>query len=344
MNLGKLITLVFNSYGFEIKSDDGAHAYVLATKGSVNLSVGYHFKIEPLSKKDMLSFMGQANNDDAHRMIFISLGEVTEDVEKLASEGDVKIWDRPKFESVIGKALLSSTEDYEQLEANPLEEAVVEGIKQYKGDIDKVDQTQEEEKKEESEEEAEEDEGPKITHYQILKPRITKEEASLMAKKIIRGFRFDLELVPYYVFDYSCELLVEGSQKVASNSGTIAINALTSNMEEWTPTFETVPEIEIEHTKLSPRFAGDEIAVKAREAVCRLNTRTIETMEDRDSATVIESKKVEPKEDAINLDTRGVIYIPVWCVEGSNGVMIIDGTNGKVLKEDLYKETAAGYL
>ena len=47
---------------------------------------------------------------------------------------------------------------------------------------------------------------------------------------------------------------------------------------------------------------------------------------------------MSPKEDAIEINRRGLIYLPVWCVEGSNGVMIINATTGKVVKEDTYRE------
>ena len=40
-----------------------------------------------------------------------------------------------------------------------------------------------------------------------------------------------------------------------------------------------------------------------------------------------------------NLEKRGLVMVPVWCVEGSHGVMILDATTGKIISEDYYQET-----
>ena len=32
-----------------------------------------------------------------------------------------------------------------------------------------------------------------------------------------------------------------------------------------------------------------------------------------------------------------LVYLPVWCIEGRNGVMIIDAASGNILKEETFK-------
>ncbi|UCG70425.1 MAG: hypothetical protein JSV09_05265, partial [Thermoplasmata archaeon] len=144
--------------------------------------------------------------------------------------------------------------------------------------------------------------------------------------------------IPYYVFDYSCELLVEGKTTPQINSGILAVNGLTNNAENWDFEFDTVEDMETSHTKLEPKFDEDRAFETARESAITLNTREIQTVDDRGAVTIYEKKKVRPKEGAIDIVRRGLIYLPVWCVEGSNGVMIINATTGKVIKEDIYRE------
>ncbi len=173
----------------------------------------------------------------------------------------------------------------------------------------------------------------------IMKPNVTMSEVGEISKKIVQGFRFDLELIPYYVFDYTCELVVEGKTTPQINQGTLAVNGLTNNVETWDFDFETVMDVETTHTKLEPRFDEDKAFDTAKESAITMNTREIQTVDDRGAVTIYEKKKVRPKEGAIDISKRGLIYLPVWCVEGSNGVMIINATTGKVIKEDIYRES-----
>jgi hypothetical protein len=169
----------------------------------------------------------------------------------------------------------------------------------------------------------------------IIKPKVTKDQASSMASKIVRGFRFNLELIPYYIFNYTCEF-ESGLPEDARSSGMIGINGLTSNIEEWRGSLKTTRNLEEEHTKLEIKFPYDKALALAREAVVELNTKSIETREESDQTIIFEKKKLKPKADAIEIESKGLYYLPVWCIEGSNGLMIIDASTGKVIKEDFF--------
>jgi hypothetical protein len=132
--------------------------------------------------------------------------------------------------------------------------------------------------------------------------------------------------------------MVEGQNTPQISSGIIAVNGLTNSAESWNFPFETVIELETTHTKLEPKVDENKAFVTAKETSIALNTREIQTVDDRGAVTIYEKKKVSPKEGAIDINRRGLIYLPVWCVEGSNGVMIINATTGKVVKEDIYRE------
>jgi hypothetical protein len=176
---------------------------------------------------------------------------------------------------------------------------------------------------------------PQSDEVKIIKPMVSKEKAAEMANKIVRGFRFNLELIPYYIFDYSCSYESEIGEN-ASSSGVIGINGLTSNIEEWSGNISTVRKIYDEHTKLETKFPYDKALSLAQQAVVELNTKFIETREESESTIIFEKKKLKPKSDAIELSSQGIYYLPVWCIEGSNGLMIIDASSGKIIKEDFF--------
>jgi hypothetical protein len=55
-------------------------------------------------------------------------------------------------------------------------------------------------------------------------------------------------------------------------------------------------------------------------------------------AVITERKLVAPKRDEIVLEDLGLYYLPIWCVEGVRGVMVIDAGTGRTVSEDLYAQ------
>ncbi|WP_455392998.1 hypothetical protein [[Eubacterium] cellulosolvens] len=176
---------------------------------------------------------------------------------------------------------------------------------------------------------------PENKEVWVIKPNVTKDQAAGMANKIVRGFRFNLELIPYYIFSYKCTFETDTAEP-KTNSGIIGINGLTSNIEEWRGNLKTIRYLEEEHTKLEIKFPYDKAVSLAHEAVVELNTTSVETREESDSTVIFEKKRLKPKSDAIEIHSKGLYYLPVWCIEGSNGLMIIDASSGKVIKEDIF--------
>jgi hypothetical protein len=254
-------------------------------------------------------------------------------VEEFAAQENILLWDRKKLEEEIGRAVLSGAagesgahELLESIEGGPdIADEAPQAIPEISLEVEPVPIKTPPVREDDSGE-------------LIMKPRMTINEVSEISKKIVQGFRFDLELIPYYVFEYSCELLVEGQTTPQTSSGTIAVNGLTNSAETWDFPFETVLDLETTHTKLEPKVDENRAFETAKETSIALNTREIQTVDDRGAVTIYEKKKVRPKEGAIEINRRGLVYLPVWCVEGSNGVMIINATTGKVVKEDIYRE------
>ncbi len=170
----------------------------------------------------------------------------------------------------------------------------------------------------------------------VLEPRVGSDEANRIAKKIVDVVRADLELIPYYVFDYNCEVPNEQGE-MERHAGTVGVNGLTLDAEKWPQEFTTIEHVEEKSRKIIPQHSSDEAMQTAREAIIQANTKVVERKMERDSATIIEKKEMKPRAEAMDIALRSVLYNPVWCVEGSNGIMIISAANGHVVREDLFK-------
>ncbi len=342
-----IVTKIFDTYGFKITSTSEYSKYIFASKDNVSISIGYKDPQDSISMDDLRKFLKSSKKDRTNRRIYICAGDFPEDITKFAHQKDIQLWDKEKLEYELGKAMIadviapkpdagevgSTKSFFELLEQKPTVESKPEEPSYDLGvsipTVPISDMGEDSTKKGSGEEDEEE--------YRIIKSRITQEEASKMAKKVMGGFRFDLELIPYYIYNYSCDINIGGRTPPQRNTGTIGINGLTNNMEEWPPIFETVTELGEDYTRLPPKFTEEEAYTAAYNSIIILNTKTIETKEEKDSAIIIEKKQVEPKPDAIEISKKGLVYLPAWCIEGSNGVMIIDATTGKVLKEDIFK-------
>ena len=170
----------------------------------------------------------------------------------------------------------------------------------------------------------------------IIRPTIDVHDVREIGMRTVGGFRHRLELVPYFVFDYSCKIVLDGAQ-VAIERGRLSINALTRKIEEWNSKVEVVFALEQGHRRLEPVIELDAATSLIRTEVQRLFTTEREMVSDEGSVTVTERKRVAPKPEDIELVSQGLFYLPIWCVEGVHGVLIINAGTGKIVSEDYYK-------
>ncbi|MFP4169537.1 MAG: hypothetical protein ACLFUV_00700 [Methanomassiliicoccales archaeon] len=171
----------------------------------------------------------------------------------------------------------------------------------------------------------------------IVRPMLDMNDVKEISRQTVGGFRHRLELVPYYVFGYSCSLYVNG-ESFSSKEGTLSVNALTKKVERWRDDFETVDSVELNHQRMEPMIDSEEASRLVREEVVRVHTYERELIREEGHATVMERETLSPSSEEISLRTEGIFYLPIWCVEGVHGVMIINAGTGKIISEDYYRE------
>ncbi len=168
----------------------------------------------------------------------------------------------------------------------------------------------------------------------MVRPTLEKEDVVEIGNKMVDGFNYILDLVPYFVFEYTS--LVEYDGKVHESKGTIGVNALTESPEIWEHDTEKMDGIEYFDRKREPKTDEVEAFQIAQRKAIELGTVVKESVKEREDATIEQKKSVKPKKEDVQLEGLGLVYLPIWCVEGSKGSIIINASTGKILKEDLY--------
>ena len=80
-----------------------------------------------------------------------------------------------------------------------------------------------------------------------------------------------------------------------------------------------------------------EATTLVKEEIVRAHTYEKEVTWNNEAAVVTEKKKVSPQQEDILLSEMGIYYLPIWCVEGVNGMMFINAGTGKIISESYYR-------
>lgn len=168
--------------------------------------------------------------------------------------------------------------------------------------------------------------------------KIGDQMAALTGKnKFFNVKSVNLKLVPYYLFDYSMELLEEGSLDVKTFSGRLMVDATTKEIKEMRKDIELGERFTEPHVKMSFGFSKYDAFAAVNELLIMAGTRTAEVQEKKGSTIITVKKQMRPKEESIRIADVGIIYMPVWHVESANGLMEIDGVTGGIISEKKYK-------
>lgn len=248
------------------------------------------------------------------RKVVASLGKIDEGVQSFLQQSGVHYWGREEIEHEIGNLQLATvgnsrgkslideiiSDDLPQRLSEPPEQSIPIIV-------------------ESSEERTE----------RIVKPNISLEDVKYLARHDIQGYKFDLELVPHYLFHFVLNL--EGGKQKA---GIAAVNALTSHVETWRWGFELVDSIDLPHSKREPKIDYETARQLAQDLIAKEHKSHVETVHDFGHSEIIERKKT-PK-DSIIMEPKGLVYLPVWCVEGRGGAMIVNSSSGKIISEHFH--------
>jgi hypothetical protein len=171
----------------------------------------------------------------------------------------------------------------------------------------------------------------------IVKPIVDVEDVKQIAAQTVAGFRHRLELVPHYVFSYKAPLYID-ENKLGIETGLLAVNGLTHKVDSWPADLDIVFSLEVTHKRLEPLIDTEEARNLVMQEVVKRHTFERDIVKEENHVTMTEKKTVSPKSDSIELTDMGIFYLPIWCIEGVKGVMILNASTGKIISEDYYRE------
>ncbi len=301
------LTEILRSRDFEVAEKDG---YLYGSREDVSVVV--------LAASDMLTDDVEdfvRNVADFHgRKVVASIGKVDENIQALLQKRGIYYWDREDVEHEIGSLQLRSMGD--EAAKSILDEVISDEMPQRPTEPSEqsipiiVESTVERTER-------------------IVKPNFSLEEVKYLARHEVQGYRYDLELVPHYLFHYVLNI-EDGKQR----AGIVAVNALTSQIETWHWGFELVDTIDAQHTKREPKIDEEKASELAHESILKEYRSFTEQVKDFGHSEIIERKK--PQKDPMVIEPKGLVYLPVWCVEGKGGAMIVNSSSGKIISEQLH--------
>ena len=226
---------------------------------------------------------------------------------------DVVIWDREAIEHEVGRTRIETMVGEE-------DHGLIDDL--YADDFPPVMKA----------ENMEEDQEERIAPMQIGLQAVVE-----LSAKTVSGFSHRLELIPHFLFSYNAPLYV-GEGRIGSKEGILAVNALTNAVEPWEEIPATVTKLEQGYKRLEPVLDEEEASALVRVAVEKEHTHERDMVKENGQVTMTERVVVHPRLDQGSVKRMGMIYVPIWCVEGTKGVMIINASTGKVLSEDYFRD------
>jgi len=308
-----IVVHILQEHGFEVyEKEDILYG---ERKGEL-VSVGI---FDEASALNMTDYSDKIANVKGTHIVCVPTS-VAPEIENMAEARNIVLWKKEDVESEIGRAVISHISDsgqsllQELMGARP--EIKIEGPESLPLVVEKLGTHE---------------------HQNVVKLRLSIDDVKEISSKTVQGFKHELELVPHYLFEYLC--IYDGKNgEERKSQGIISVNAFTGKYATWDRDPEFTHEIDRTHVQLEPKIDEDRAKDIALKGVVESNTEHDELIIERDHATIIEKTVFSPKEENIVLEKKGLILVPIWCVEGSHGVMILDGTSGKVISEDYYQE------
>ncbi len=269
----------------------------------------------------VVSFSRDTEQINAYKSI-ICLKGYTSDAKNMAEKLNIELLDRNEFARVLGEFIIELYEKNKLMELELLGEEDVEVEELEAEDEDTIPIFLEEIAGEGEE--------------RIIKPTLSLEEASAIARNYVRGFHQELILLPYFIYEFSLELLIEGTLNTKPVKGLLAINAINKKHELWKKGYETTTSIEMEHRKMEPTIGVEESKSIAENIIEEEFSKEEEVKIEGENVTIIEKRKTRPKKGSVKLNFIGLYYLPVWVIEGKGGMVIINAASGEIIKGNLY--------
>ena len=351
--IGDLVEELLRFNGFSIRREE---RFLAASKGSIRIMVRIESAVETLTGSYIEELRKASGDDGYDRILLVHTGNVAQDARGLLERYNVVLWDRERLSLELGRALLAAAEgemrgpelpfmDYLMVERTDDMPPGIEEIPESTFAPPQVEASFVRERAMEAGGQADlltyidaEVERVQVSDRKdrFVEVRLSSDEAISRAPKLKDAARCDLQYIPFHMFDYQVELEDEVGDVVVRDNGTLAVNALTGQAQEWNlaHSYATGTPSGSDASVLTPTIDGMAAYEQANRAVKDLHTRVVERVEERGTVTVFVKRHVKPRDGAIDITPRGLVYMPVWCIEAAGGVAIVNASTGRIVKEE----------
>ncbi len=308
-----IIKKIFMYYGYDVNTSEISD--LLAEKGSDHLFIKYEISTNFNSMRHF------SNNVDRYggKGILI-LESADEKTLSFAREEGLTLWDRSKFESWIGRAVLSGAFEETQ-EMPPIRDKV---------SIPEV------------EEEPAEKEYERTIRLRSVPVNIGKSDASSIAEAKVGSSRSQkLKFVPVWHYNYSFSTQKKFKSRIIdlNGDGEGYIHAITG--ENCFGEYKDIQEnifVPIRNYEIKQPVIGKRDAVgRALDSIIREHAKEIRLNEMIGDTIIFENKVLVPDPETINLDME-LLHIPVWEIKGMGETVEINGYDGKILAIKAYSD------
>ena len=296
-----VISEAAKSHGFEV--EETAEGLVMGKWNGEEAAIFIYSGEE--DREDLFLFLDAGVS---HRAVAL-MAPVDEGIMSACQRENVQVWQRENVEALVGRHTLLVKAGVKLRE--PLFSKREEPVEIFSSTMD-------------------------LKSEQVLVPTVSRAEVEHRCSRI-GGFKFHLILVPHHLFKYRCILeSTDGRQK--EKQGLVWVDSMEGNCRDMVVRFEAVDDLEQPHFKQEPDISLAEATELALQGITTLNTREAEEVRHTGSATIFEKHKISPLHDSIETEYMGIIYVPMWQVEGSRGTIFLNGITAEILREDSYQE------
>ncbi|MGQ9587165.1 MAG: hypothetical protein ACUVT7_02115 [Thermoplasmata archaeon] len=300
---------ILKSRDFSVEEKEG---YLFGKRDDVSVVV---MAASDLLLEDVQDFIRNVREFPGRKVV-ASLGKVDESVQSFLQRNGVHYWGREEIEHELGNLQLETVAETKGRGRSLIDEIISDELPQKLAEPPEQSIPVIVESAEERTE-------------RIVRPNFSLEDVKYLARHEIQGYKYELELVPHYLFHFVLNL-GNGRQK----AGIAAVNALTSHVETWRWGFELVDSIDLPHSKREPKIDYEKAKQIAQDMVAKEYRSHIETVKDFGHSEIIERKKTG--KETMTIEPKGLVYLPVWCVEGTRGAMIVNSSSGKIISEHMH--------
>jgi hypothetical protein len=174
----------------------------------------------------------------------------------------------------------------------------------------------------------------------MVRPQITLEQVrGLVKNRLQNAFRLDMQLLPHHVFSYSLEVEGPAGSRIEIAGG-VLVNAVSGESSEWRPGM-VLDKPDAAKIRIEPSLERSAAGAKALEMVMSVHTRVVNFKQEKRSVTVYEKRTIRPRDDAVLLDYKGILYVPVWCIEAQEGAAVLDAVTGRMIREEMFSAREA---